>query len=168
MFGIGNLPTGDKDPFALRRHALGVVRMLMDRSLQINVRQLIEFGHAAFMNGLIAPKDELRPKLELFFQERIVGLLESEGHPFANVSAVLASPDLASWGEIRARLAAVRAFAALPESAALAAANKRIGNILKKAPEVDAHVSPVLLKEPAEIALYGAMQERAAPGADAV
>ena len=158
MFGIGNLPTGDKDPFALRRHALGVVRMLMDRSLQINVRQLIEFGHAAFMNGLIAPQDELRPKLELFFQERIVGLLESEGHPFANVSAVLASPDLASWGEIRARLAAVRAFAALPESAALAAANKRIGNILKKAPEVDAHVSPVLLKEPAEIALYGAMQ----------
>ena len=158
MFGIGNLPTGDKDPFALRRHALGVVRMLMDRSLQINVRQLIEFGHAAFMNGLIAPKDELRPKLELFFQERIVGLLESEGHPFANVSAVLASPDLASWGEIRARLAAVRAFADLPESAALAAANKRIGNILKKAPEVDAHVSPVLLKEPAEIALYGAMQ----------
>ena len=158
MFGIGNLPTGDKDPFALRRHALGVVRMLMDRSLQINVRQLIEFGHAAFMNGLIAPKDELRPKLELFFQERIVGLLESEGHPFANVSAVLASPDLARWGEIRARLAAVRAFAALPESAALAAANKRIGNILKKAPEVDAHVSPVLLKEPAEIALYGAMQ----------
>ena len=158
MFGIGNLPTGDKDPFALRRHALGVVRMLMDRSLQINVRQLIEFGHAAFMNGLIAPQDELRPKLELFFQERIVGLLESEGHPFANVSAVLASPDLASWGEIRARLAAVRAFAALPESAALAAANKRIGNILKKAPVVDAHVSPVLLKEPAEIALYGAMQ----------
>ena len=158
MFGIGNLPTGDKDPFALRRHALGVVRMLMDRSLQINVRQLIEFGHAAFMNGLIAPQDELRPKLELFFQERIVGLLESEGHPFANVSAVLVSPDLASWGEIRARLAAVRAFAALPESAALAAANKRIGNILKKAPEVDAHVSPVLLKEPAEIALYGAMQ----------
>ncbi len=158
MFGIGNLPTGDKDPFALRRHALGVVRMLMDKSLQINVRQLIEFGHAAFMNGLIAPQDELRPKLELFFQERIVGLLESEGHPFANVSAVLASPDLASWGEIRARLAAVRAFAALPESAALAAANKRIGNILKKAPEVDAHVSPVLLKEPAEIALYGAMQ----------
>ncbi len=159
MFGIGNLPTGDKDPFALRRHALGVVRMLMDRSLQINVRQLIEFGHAAFMNGLIAPKDELRPKLELFFQERIVGLLESEGHPFANVSAVLASPDLASWGEIRARLAAVRAFAALPESAALAAANKRIGNILKKAPEVDAHVSPVLLKEPAEMALYSAMQD---------
>ena len=158
MFGIGNLPTGDKDPFALRRHALGVVRMLMDRSLQINVRQLIEFGHASFMNGLIATQDELRPKLELFFQERIVGLLESEGHPFANVSAVLASPDLASWGEIRARLAAVRAFAALPESAALAAANKRIGNILKKAPEVDAHVSPVLLKEPAEIALYGAMQ----------
>ncbi len=159
MFGIGNLPTGDKDPFALRRHALGVVRMLMDRSLQINVRQLIEFGHAAFMNGLIAPKDELRPKLELFFQERIVGLLESEGHPFANVSAVLASPDLASWGEIRARLAAVRAFAALPESAALAAANKRIGNILKKAPEVDAHVSPVMLKEPAEMALYSAMQD---------
>jgi glycyl-tRNA synthetase beta chain len=158
MFGIGNLPTGDKDPFALRRHALGVVRMLMDRSLQINVRQLIEFGHASFMNGLIATQDELRPKLELFFQERIVGLLESEGHPFANVSAVLASPDLASWGEIRARLAAVRAFADLPESAALAAANKRIGNILKKAPEVDAHVSPVLLKEPAEIALYGAMQ----------
>ena len=158
MFGIGNLPTGDKDPFALRRHALGVVRMLMDRSLQINVRQLIDFGHAPFMNGLIAQKDEVRPKLELFFQERIFALLESEGHPFANVSAVLAVPDIVSWGEIPHRLAAVSAFAALPESAALAAANKRIGNILKKAAQVDAHVSPVLLKEPAEMALYSAMQ----------
>ncbi len=158
MFGIGNLPTGDKDPFALRRHALGVIRMVMDKELKVGVRQLIRFAHAAFKAEAIESLDLLLPKLDLFFQERVVGMLESDGYPLGSVLAVLLVPTLQDWSEVRIRLAAVRAFAALPEAAALAAANKRIGNILKKADDVDAHVSEVLLQEPAEQVLYAAMQ----------
>ncbi len=159
MFGIGNLPTGDKDPFALRRHALGVIRMVVDKSLQVGIRQLIQFAHTAFSDAMLESLEAISPKLELFFQERVVGLLEGEGYPLNHVIAVLLLPGMQSWSDVRVRLDAVRAFAALPEAAALAAANKRISNILKKADEVDAHVSPVLLKEPAEIALFAAMNE---------
>ncbi len=159
MFGIGNLPTGDKDPFALRRHALGVIRMVMDKSLKVGVYQLIRYAYDAFEGIALDPHDTLRPKLALFFQERIVGLLvEGEGHPIDSVAAVLYSPTLESWSEIHPRLYAVAAFKELPESIALAAANKRISNILKKADDVDAHVSLGLLQEDAEKALHAAMQ----------
>ena len=159
MFGIGNLPTGDKDPFALRRHALGVIRMVMDKSLKVGVYQLIRYAYDAFEGIALDAHDTIRPKLALFFQERIVGLLvEGEGHPIDSVAAVLYSPTLESWSEIHPRLYAVAAFKELPESIALAAANKRISNILKKADDVDAHVSPVLLQEDAEKALHAAMQ----------
>ena len=158
MFGIGNLPTGDKDPFALRRHALGVIRMVMDKSLNVGIDQLIRYAYSAFEGVAIESYEPLSRKLALFFQERVVGLLvDGEGHQFDIVAAVLSSPTLQSWSDIRQRLTAVKAFTALPEAPALAAANKRIANILKKAPEVDAHVSALLLKEPAEIALYSAM-----------
>lgn len=158
MFGIGNLPTGDKDPFALRRHALGVIRMVMDKSLAIGVRELIAVAHNAFPPGAIEPFDEVRAKLELFLQERVVGLLETEGYPLNNIVAVLSASTLKSWAEIRVRLSAVRAFAALPEAPALAAANKRIANILKKSEGERVAVNPVLLQEPAEQALFAAMQ----------
>ena len=158
MFGIGNLPTGDKDPFALRRHALGVIRMVMDKSLKVGVYQLIRYAYDAFEGIALEPHDTLRPKVALFFQERIVGLLvEGEGHPFDSVAAVLYSPTLESWSEIHPRLYAVAAFKELPESIALAAANKRIANILKKTDDVDAHVNPALLQEDAEKALHAAM-----------
>jgi glycyl-tRNA synthetase beta chain len=158
MFGIGNLPTGDKDPFALRRHALGVIRMVMDKSLAIGVRELIAVAHNAFPPGAIEPFDEVRAKLELFLQERVVGLLETEGYPLNNIVAVLSASTLKSWAEIRVRLSAVRAFAALPEAPALAAANKRIANILKKSEGERVALNPVLLQEPAEQALFAAMQ----------
>ncbi len=158
MFGIGNLPTGDKDPFALRRHALGVMRMLVDKSLRVGVRQLIRFAHSEFVNLLVEPLEIVSPKLELFFQERLVSMLEGEGHPFNHVYAVL-SVHFESLDDVRLRLAAVRVFVTVPEASALAAANKRIGNILKKTDAVDPHVSAVLLKEPAEIALYAALKE---------
>jgi len=159
MFGIGNVPTGDKDPFALRRHALGVIRMLMEKSLKVGVRQLIEFAHPTFNQSVIESLELLRPKLELFLQERIVGLLVAKGYPQSHVEAVLAVPGLSGWSDVLVRLDAVRAFAALPESPALASANKRISNILKKAGEVDAHVNPLLLQEDAEKNLYAAMQK---------
>ena len=152
MFGIGNLPTGDKDPFALRRHALGVVRMLADKALPLNLDSLVRDAGLAFGDKI---QDASAALLD-FIYERLAGSLREQGSSAQEVDAVLALRPQ-QLGEVSRRLAAVRAFAALPEAPALAAANKRIANILKKAPEVDAHVSALLLKEPAEIALHSAM-----------
>jgi glycyl-tRNA synthetase beta chain len=154
MFGIGNLPTGDKDPFALRRHALGVVRMLSDAGLALSLDDLLAQAVPVFGDKIADPREAL----SAFVYDRLSGNLREQGYTAQEVEAVLAlRPQHLS--DVPLRLTAVRAFAALPESQALAAANKRIGNILKKAPEVDGHVSEVLLKEPAEVALYQAMKQ---------
>ena len=157
MFGIGNLPTGDKDPFALRRHALGLVRMLSDPRLPLSLQDVMAQAVPAFGKLITDPSQALMA----FIYERLSGSLREQGYSAQEVEAVLAlHPQRLS--DVSHRLTAVRAFAALPEASALAAANKRIGNILKKAPEVDAHVSELLLQEPAEQALYAVMQ-RIAP-----
>jgi glycyl-tRNA synthetase beta chain len=153
MFGIGNLPSGDKDPFALRRHALGIIRMLMDKDLAVDWRQLLALAVPVFGNKITDPSEAL----STFLFDRLAGSLREQGFSAQEVDAVLALHP-ARLGQVPKLLAAVRAFAALPESPALAAANKRIGNILKKADEVDAHVNPALLKETAEQDLYHAMQ----------
>jgi len=153
MFGIGNLPSGDKDPFALRRHALGMIRMLMDKDLAIDWRQLLALAVPVFGDKITDPSDALTS----FLFDRLAGSLREQGFSAQEVDAVLALHP-ARLGQVPKLLAAVRAFAALPESPALAAANKRIGNILKKADEVDAHVNPALLQETAEQDLYHAMQ----------
>ncbi len=153
MFGIGNLPTGDKDPFALRRHALGVIRMLVEKDLPLDVNLLLPAAVPAF-GALIT---DATPALADFIYDRLAGSLREQGYSAQEVDAVLALRPK-RLGEVPKRLLAVRAFAALPESAALAAANKRIGNILKKSDDVDAHVSPVLLVEAAEKNLHAAMQ----------
>ena len=153
MFGIGNLPSGDKDPFALRRHALGVIRMLMDKDLALDWRQLLAMAVPVFGDKISDPSEALTT----FLFDRLAGSLREQGYSAQEVDAVLALHP-ARLGQVPKLLAAVRAFAALPESPALAAANKRIGNILKKADEVDAHVNPALLKENAEQALYEVMQ----------
>ncbi|TPG16586.1 glycine--tRNA ligase subunit beta [Variovorax guangxiensis] len=165
MFGIGNLPTGDRDPFALRRHALGVVRMLIEKDLPLDLKSLLKAAAATF--GGIDGFDETRAvvDLETFILDRLAGSLREQGASAQEVDAVLA-PQPQRLGTVPKLLAAVRAFAALPEAPALAAANKRIGNILKKSPEADAHVSAVLLQEPAEKALHAAM-EQVVPAADA-
>jgi glycyl-tRNA synthetase beta chain len=152
MFGIGNLPSGDKDPFALRRHALGVIRMLIDKDLAIDLSALLALAVPVFAGKIT----DATPQLTEFVYDRLAGGLREQGFSAQEVEAVLAlQPQRLS--DVAKRLAAVRAFAALPESPALAAANKRIGNILKKADEVDAHVNPALLKEDAEQALHDAM-----------
>ena len=163
MFGTGNLPTGDKDPFALRRHALGVVRMLVERRLGLRYSDLVRVAFAGFPSGMLQDQSAA---LEAFLVERLRSYLRDEGSSAAEVDAVIHAAPWASWGSIPERLSAVRTFAALPEAPALAAANKRIGNILKKAQDVDPHVSEVLLQEPAEIALYAALRQ-VAPGARA-
>jgi glycyl-tRNA synthetase beta chain len=152
MFGIGNFPTGDKDPFALRRHALGVVRMLADKKLPLDLDILLLNAAKAFGDKIEDPSAALLD----FIYDRLAGSLREQGYSAQEVDAVLALRPQ-RLGDVARRLVAVRVFAALPQAPALAAANKRIANILKKAPEVDAHVSLVLLKEPAEIALFAAM-----------
>jgi glycyl-tRNA synthetase beta chain len=153
MFGIGNLPSGDKDPFALRRHALGIIRMLMDKDLAVDWRQLLALAVPVFGDKISDPSEALTT----FLFDRLAGTLREQGFSAQEVDAVLALHP-ARLGQVPKLLAAVRAFAALPVSPALAAANKRIGNILKKADEVDAHVNPALLKETAEQDLHHAMQ----------
>jgi glycyl-tRNA synthetase beta chain len=167
MFGIGNLPTGDKDPFALRRHGLGIVRLLFERHLNLRLSDILDMARLEFveiLKGTVgeSPVPVWLVALERFLSERLNTYLRSElGYLAQEVEAVL-EVDAYDWLTLVSRLEAVRAFAALPEAPALAAANKRITNILKKAQEaaiVDPHVSEILLKEPAEIALFAAMNE---------
>jgi len=161
MFSIGNLPTGDKDPFALRRHALGVIRMLAEKDIPLNLDTALRDSALALTNGLQKFSEGAETPLYMesltsFIYDRLAGSLRDEGYSAQEVDAVLALRPQ-RLGDVAKRLAAVRAFASLPEASALAAANKRIGNILKKTDAVDLHVSQALLTEPAEIALHAAM-----------
>jgi glycyl-tRNA synthetase beta chain len=162
LFGIGQVPTGDKDPFALRRHALGLIRMLIERALPLNVAELVSAAFHAFPPS----HGQAQAELGFFLRERLVGYLREAGYTAQEVEAVVEAKP-ASWAEIPKRLAAVRAFKALPEAEALAAANKRVGNILKKSDEsVTAAVDTARLVEPAEQALFEALQS-VAPRSDA-
>ena len=164
MFGIGNLPTGDRDPFALRRHALGVIRMLVERDLPLQLWALIDTAYLIPGFKDVLDYEKIR-QLRQFMYERLAVNLREQGYTAQEVDAVLANqPQQLSL--VPKYLAAVRAFAALPEAPALAAANKRVTNILKKAGEVDAHVNPELLQEQAEKDLYAALQ-RFVPEANA-
>ena len=161
LFGVGQVPTGDKDPFALRRHALGVIRMLIERDLPLSLPGLVDAAFAAFPAG----HGQAQAEVTHFMFDRLVGALREQGFSAQEVDAVVAlRPE--RWGEIPKRLAAVRSFAALPEAAALAAANKRVGNILKKAEGEACRVDTALLVEPAEQALAAALSE-IGPAADA-
>ncbi|GAA6141352.1 glycine--tRNA ligase subunit beta [Hydrogenophaga sp. 5NK40-0174] len=156
MFGIGNLPTGDKDPFALRRHVLGVLRMLIDKDLPLDLPSVLDQAMGTYGSGVLT-HDSAKDDLLTFAYDRLTGMLREQGYNAQEVDAVVALRPM--WGEIARRLAAVRAFAALPEADALAAANKRIGNILKKSGEdVSPSVNESLLVEDAEKALFAAVQ----------
>ena len=198
MFGIGEKPTGDKDPFGLRRQALGIIRILTECNIPLSLDQLIENARAMLQDAGLADRadsellnktlkhaNEIAPvvsitiettplvfannwfeDLQQFIFDRFAGLLREQGYSAQEVDAVLSlRPQQLS--EVPKRLAAVRAFAALPEAAALAAANKRVGNILKKVEgDLPSAVSIDLLQEPAEQALYQALSQ-VAPQADA-
>ena len=148
LFSIGEKPTGDKDPFGLRRQALGVIRMLIDGKLPLKFNDLIK----SVLTQLDGDATALQSIQEFSF-DRLAVNLKDQGASAQEVEAVLSvKPELLS--EIPARLAAVRSFSTLAEAPALAAANKRVGNILKKAEgEINTEVNANLLQEPAEIAL---------------
>ncbi|UCV27843.1 glycine--tRNA ligase subunit beta [Ferribacterium limneticum] len=155
MFGIGQIPTGDRDPFALRRHALGVIRMLAESNLNLPIDKLFNCVFAQF-NGIEGFQLNINALYD-FIYDRLAGNLREQGYTAQEVDAVV-SPQPKRLGDIPKRLAAVRAFAALPEAAALAAANKRVSNILKKLPIwPQADIDNALLVEAAEISLYAAL-----------
>ncbi len=159
MFGIGQIPTGDKDPFALRRHALGLIRILIEKELPLDLDGLLAMSIITADLGI---PDGLRE----FIYERLAGNMREQSYTAQEVDAVL-SQQPQRLSDIAKRLAAVRVFAELPEAAALAAANKRVGNILKKVEGVvGSEVKVALLQEPAEQALNQALG-MIAPKADA-
>jgi len=158
LFSIGEKPTGDKDPFALRRQALGIIRMLIENKLPLPFEQLIKEVLSEFDSQSADSMATVAAIKEFCFDRLSVNLRENGATP-QEVDAVL-SLDPALLSEIPQRLTAVRTFAELAEAPALAAANKRVSNILKKAEgEVQAQVNASLLQEPAEIALNTALSK---------
>jgi glycyl-tRNA synthetase beta chain len=164
LFSIGEKPTGDKDPFALRRQALGIIRMLIECKLNISFETIIDLALQQFK---VEDRAGVLASITEFCFDRLSVNLREQGASAQEVDAVLAlNPSLLS--EIPKRLEAVRAFSSLDEAPALAAANKRVGNILKKIDgSVDAKINDALLQEPAEKALASTLA-KIKPEADAL
>lgn len=187
LFAIGQLPTGDKDPFALRRHALGVIRILIEKDLPLELNKLMERAIEILQDERIADQwvqqtvaempfadteekthqkhirhtisAEVSGQLADFIYDRLAVNLREQGYSAQEVDAVLALYPQ-HLNDIPKRLAAIRAFIALPEAASLAAANKRVSNILKKSSAIiNPQVEVELLQVPAERALYQALIE---------
>ncbi|WP_406867925.1 glycine--tRNA ligase subunit beta [Paraburkholderia fungorum] len=157
IWGIGLQPTGEKDPFALRRHALGVLRILVEKQLPVDLIELLRTAYAQFA-AVPGVADSTQAIYE-FSMDRLRGLLRERGYAPGEIDAVLAL-NPTRLDDIVARLDAVREFAALPEAASLAAANKRISNILKKSEgSVTGGVLVTLLTEAAEKALHAQLEQ---------
>ena len=152
IWGIGLIPTGDKDPYALRRAALGILRMLMQYGLDVN--ELIQTTFESFPKGLLNEKTP--SETADFMQARLAVLLQND-YPQDIVAAVLAKQPR-RLDDLTTKLQAVAAFKQLPEAAALAAANKRVQNLLKKADAELGAVNESLLQQDEEKALYAAAQ----------
>ena len=158
MFGIAQQPTGDKDPFALRRHALGVIRILIEGKLKLSLFDLVAEAFSVFPRGMVG---QAHTDLEIFVVERLRSYLREAGYSANEIEAVLCLHPT-SLDLIPRQLAAVRTFAALPEAASLAAANKRVANILKQAGAKGESFNKAQareLKEPAERNLFDALKQ---------
>ncbi len=183
MFGIGQIPTGDKDPFALRRHALGVIRILIEKELPLSLDALLEQASRTFGRRITDASGTLSDfiyerlrhyfSMESFDEEAIASgrriylnnATDRLGFSPQQIDAVLALRPQ-RLDDIKKRLGAVRAFASLPEAESLAATNKRVGNILKKAGiSMAGKADAALLQVPAEHALHQALT-RVVPQAD--
>lgn len=155
IWGIGLIPTGDKDPYALRRAALGVLRMLMNAPLSI--RDLLNTVAAQFPANVLSDKDKVVAEVADFMQARLAVLLQNDYAPDVVVAVLAQRPD--RLDDLTAKLQAVEAFKQLPEAAALAAANKRVQNLLKKAESDLGDVNAALLAQDEEKALFAAVQD---------
>ena len=160
IWGIGLQPTGEKDPFALRRHALGVTRMLVEKQLPLSLNATLTQAQTQFADN--AQVKNSVAEVKAFMLDRLRGLLKDKGYAPAQIEAVLANnPD--DLSEVMAKLQAVQAFAILPEAQDLAAANKRCVNILRKAAEKNEAIAPelsdALMSEAAEQSLAKAVAD---------
>jgi glycyl-tRNA synthetase beta chain len=156
IYGIGLVPTGDKDPFGLRRAALGVLRILIENKLPLDVNELLQLTKATFSRDVLA--DSVTVDLHGFILERLKNVLREKDFAPDEIDAVV-SQNPTRMDLIMPRIEAVRAFRSLPESASLAAANKRIRNILKKAETANGAVNASLMADAAEKNLFSAMQK---------
>jgi glycyl-tRNA synthetase beta chain len=160
LFGIGQQPSGDKDPFALRRHALGVVRILTEAKIALPLDEFIDAAFSVFPHGMLK---DARAEVESFVFERLRGYLREAGYTANEIEAVLCLRPML-FSQVPLQMAAVRAFARLPEAESLAAANKRVVNILRQAQakgETFGEASGAQFNEPAERVLFQALQSAA-------
>ncbi|MBC7710306.1 MAG: glycine--tRNA ligase subunit beta, partial [Rhizobacter sp.] len=169
LFAVGQTPTGDKDPFALRRHALGVIRILIEQKLTVSLNALLDSAFKIVSEWLAtkgtavtqtlpnSTKTKEQLLLQEFIYDRLRGYLRDTGVSTNEIESVVA--DLpTNLATVPAQLAAVQAFSALPEAASLNAANKRVANILRKAAESnEAIAASNAAQEPAEQALRAAL-----------
>jgi glycyl-tRNA synthetase beta chain len=153
IYGIGLVPTGDKDPFGLRRQALGVLRILSERSLPLTLDRLLNLGKLGFAPGVL--KDSVTVDLHAFVLERLRSYLRERGFAPDEIDAVV-SQNPTRIDQVVPRLEAVQAFRAMPEAQSLSSANKRIRNILKKTTVSQVAPDPALLQEAAERDLFSA------------
>ena len=155
LFGVGQQPTGEKDPFGLRRAALGLIRIVVENQLPLSLHDLVDAAFAAY-SGTVS---DAHSDLETFVFDRFSGYLKELGFSTLEIDAVLSLRPV-QLSQVPRQLEAVRAFQALPEAGSLAAANKRVANILKQAAakgESFRKAERDTLKEPAEIALHIAL-----------
>lgn len=159
IFGIGMKPSGDKDPFALRRAALGALRIMREHSLSLNLLQLLEQAVAPLKTVIAEP--DCAEQVYGFMLERLKGIYLEQQVPVDLFEAVAVTrPD--SIADFDRRIQAVAGFRSLAAAAALAAANKRIHNILKKSEQtIPAEIDPTLFDSPQEQTLYAVIEQKA-------
>ncbi|MBU2978451.1 glycine--tRNA ligase subunit beta [Alteromonas sp. C1M14] len=156
IFGIGQLPKGDKDPFALRRAAIGVLRIIVEKDLPLDLEELI--AEAIDVYGDKLTNKDCQKQVVDFVLGRFVALLQDQGVSIDVIQAVSARRPTRPADYV-ARVQAVAAFKERDEAEALAAGNKRVANILaKQADSVSNEVNEAILSEPAEKTLYAALQ----------
>lgn len=151
IFGIGLGPTGDKDPFALRRHALGVLRILFEKALPLDLLELLTLTKSQYAPEVVA--DSVVVDVHQFMLERLRNYLPERGFTAAEIDAV-ASQHPTRIDLVLPRLTAVKSFRGLAEAQSLAIANKRIRNILRKTDAPHGRADLALLVEPAEKTLF--------------
>ena len=156
LFGIGQVPTGDRDPFGLRRAALGVIRILVERDLPLSLHELVNDAFAGYDKRV----GDAHTDLQMFILDRLSGYLKDRGYSTLEVDAVV-SMNPVRIHLVPRQLEAVREFNKLPEAQSLTAANKRVANILRQAAtkgESFANAGLEGMKEPAERALFEALR----------
>ncbi|MGZ5009993.1 MAG: glycine--tRNA ligase subunit beta, partial [Methylobacter sp.] len=155
IFAVGLIPTGDKDPYALRRAALGILRTIIENKLNLNIIELVEFAGAQIKTT--SDQSATSDRVIDFIFDRLKGYCLDQGYTADEFDAVI-TVNPAEPLDFMQRLQAVKAFRQLPEAESLAAANKRIRNILKKSESQPAASVGALVEAQEKQLLQAALQ----------